>query len=220
MAQFDPDLANSLLDEIGMTERNADGYRMTPDGKDFKIFWEYALQFTRSPELPLLIADYWRAVGIDVLLKEIPTELLRQKEDLNELEISMEWDLPFLWNLQAEPAIYSAPWSASAAVTGAPWAAWWKSDGAEGEKPPAWVEELRETALAFADAETDSDEFMQLGARLITLNLENMVIIGTAGSVPQINVVSNKLANLPDWNLNAYRAGYAHSQLTDQWFFK
>ena len=93
-------------------------------------------------------------------------------------------------------------------------------DGAQGTEPPAWVKELRETAFAFAAAEQGSEEFMKLGARLITLNLDNMVIIGTAGAVPQINVVSNKLDNLLDWNLNAYRAGFAHSQLTDQWYFK
>jgi peptide/nickel transport system substrate-binding protein len=220
MTAFDPDLANSLLDEVGMTQRDSNGFRMTPDGQPFKIFWEYALQFTRSPEFPLLIADYWRAVGIDVLLKEIPTELLRQKENLNELEISMEWDLPFVWNLLAEPTVYSAPWGVSGPVTGVPWVTYWETDGADGVKPPAWVDELRQTAIDFAGTEEGTDENNALGAKLIKLNLDNMVIIGTAGKVPQINVVSNKLANVPAWNLNAYRAGFANSQQADQWAFK
>jgi hypothetical protein len=47
-----------------------------------------------------------------------------------------------------------------------------------------------------------------------------MVIIGTVGSVGQINVVSNKLENVPDWNINAYRAGYAFSYRAEQWSFK
>ncbi len=193
---------------------------MTPDGEPFKIFWEYSLQFTRSPEFPLLIADYWRAAGINVLLKEIPTELLRQKGDLNELEIAMEWDLPFVWNLLAEPTVYSAPWGVSSPITGGPWANYMKTGGAEGIEPPAWVSELNQTALDFAAAVQGSDESNALGAKLIQLNLENMVIIGTAGAVPQINVVSNKLVNVPRWNLNAYRAGFAHSQQVEQWAFK
>ncbi len=220
MTDFDQDLANSLLDAVGMTQRDGEGFRMTPDGEPFKIFWEYSLQFTRSPELPLLIADYWRAVGVNVLLKEIPTELLRQKNDLGELEIAMEWDLPFVWNLLAEPTIYSAPWGVSSPITGGAWKTYWDTDGAEGSKPPAWVEELRTTAVDFAASPQGSDESNALGAKLIQLNLENMVIIGTAGAVPQINVVSNKLANVPSWNLNAYRAGFAHSQQVDQWAFK
>ena len=220
MTDFDLGLANSLLDEIGMTERGSNGFRMTPDGKPFKIFWEYSLQFTRSPEFPLLVADYWRAAGIDVLLKEIPTELLRQKENLNTLEISMEWDLPFVWNLLAEPTVYSAPWGVSGPVTGVPWVTYWNTNGAEGVKPPAWVDELRQAALDFAGTEQGTDENNALGAKLIKMNLDNMVIIGTAGAVPQINVVSNKLTNVPGWNLNAYRAGFAHSQQADQWAFK
>ncbi len=220
MTDFDMDMANQLLDGLGMTERDSSGFRMSPSGEEFKIFWEYSLQFTRSPEFPLLIADYWRAVGINVLLKEITTEFLREKENLNTLEISMEWDLPFAWNLLAEPTVYSAPWGVGGPVTGAPWAAYMNSNGAEGVEPPAWVVELRETALAFSKSQPGSDAYLELGANMIRLNLENMVIIGTAGAVPQINVVSNKLANVPDWNLNAYRAGFANSQQADQWSFK
>jgi peptide/nickel transport system substrate-binding protein len=220
MSGFDLDLANSLLDDVGMTQRDSDGFRMSPSGETFQIFWEFSLQFTRSPEFPLLIADYWRAAGINVLLREVPTELLRQKGDLNELDIAMEWDLPFEWNLLAEPTVYSAPWGVSSPITGGPWVTYWETDGAEGEEPPAWVVELRDVALAFSAADQGSDEYNALGARMIEINLENMVIIGTAGSVPQINVVSNKLTNVPDWNLNAFRAGFAYSQQVDQWSFR
>ncbi len=220
MTDFDTDLANQMLDDMGMTERNANGFRMSPSGEDFTIFWEYSLQFTRSPEFPLLIADYWRAVGINVQLKEITTEFLREKESLNTLEISMEWDLPFAWNLLAEPTVYSAPWSASGVVTGGPWAAYMNTNGAEGVEPPAWVSDLSATALAFSKSQPGTDEYLDLGAKMIKLNLDNMVIIGTAGAVPQINIVSNKLANVPAWNLNAYRAGMANSQQADQWSFK
>ena len=120
----------------------------------------------------------------------------------------------------AEPTVYSAPWGVSSPITGGPWVTYWETDGAEGEEPPAWVVELRDVALAFSAADQGSDEYNALGARMIEINLENMVIIGTAGSVPQINVVSNKLTNVPDWNLNAFRAGFAYSQQVDQWSFR
>ena len=95
MIQYDVDRANALLDQIGLDKRGDDGYRLRPDGKRMTVFWEYSLQFTRSPELPLLIASYWKVVGVNVLLKEITTSLVRQKEDQNNIDISMEWDLPF-----------------------------------------------------------------------------------------------------------------------------
>ncbi len=218
MTAFDQDLANSLLDDMGMTERDSNGFRKSPDGEDFQIFWEYSLQFTRSPEFPLLIADYWRAVGINVLLKEVPTELLRQKEELNQLEIPMEWDLPFEWNIISQPELYSVPWGTTA-ITGAPWVQYWNTNGAEGEKPPAWAEELQVAAQNFTNSKQGSDDYLKWGAEMVRLNLENMVIIGTVGSVPQINVMHNSLNNVPDWNLNAYRAGFAYAYQADQWAF-
>jgi ABC-type transport system substrate-binding protein len=37
--EYDPDRANTLLDEIGLTERDADGYRMFPNGKELKFIF-------------------------------------------------------------------------------------------------------------------------------------------------------------------------------------
>ena len=39
-SEYSPDKANALLDEIGMTQRDADGYRLSPDGKPVKILVE------------------------------------------------------------------------------------------------------------------------------------------------------------------------------------
>ena len=97
---------------------------------------------------------------------------------------------------------------------------YWNSNGTEGEEPPAWATRLREVGALFQKAQQGSDEYNRLGAEMVKLNLENMVIIGTAGSVPQINVVSNKLVNTPEWNLNAYRVGLAYPYQPDQWSFK
>ena len=41
-AEFDPDQANALLDEIGLTERSSDGIRLLPDGEPLEIVVETA----------------------------------------------------------------------------------------------------------------------------------------------------------------------------------
>lgn len=221
MIEYDPKRANELLDQMGLTERGADGFRLRPDGKKLTIFWEYSLQFVRSAELPILIAGYWRKVGVDVLLKEIPTSLLRQKEEGNNLDITMEWDLAFEWNLISQPRIYTPPWSNSTPKTGAPWVEYWNTNGKSGEKPPAWAQRLKDIATEFQNVVPGSEKYMDLGREMVKLNLEHMVIIGTIGTVPQVNVITNKLDNvLEEWNLNAYRAGFAYSYRVDQWYFK
>jgi peptide/nickel transport system substrate-binding protein len=82
-AQYDTDLANQLLDEIGMTKRDRDGYRLTPDGKDFEFIVEIMSNSTACVKASELISDYWEAVGIKVnmQIKEIMAvvESLRNK---------------------------------------------------------------------------------------------------------------------------------------------
>ncbi|MEO0981005.1 MAG: ABC transporter substrate-binding protein, partial [Pseudomonadota bacterium] len=41
-ADYDPEKANALLDEIGLTERNDDGVRLLPDGRPLEIIVETA----------------------------------------------------------------------------------------------------------------------------------------------------------------------------------
>jgi len=220
MAQYDTDLANELLDAMGLDQRGADGYRLRADGEKLAIFWEFSAQFTGDPEFAVLIADYWQAVGVDVTIKEIETTLYREKEEGNNLDIAMEWDLPFEYSVISEPRLYTPPWSNSTPKTGAPWVEYWNTSGASGVEPPAWAQRLYEIAGEFQSAAPGSDEYMALGQEMVKLNLENMTIIGTAGKIPQINVVSNRIGNVPQWGINAYRAGYTFSYDPSQWYVK
>ena len=220
MTQFDTELANKLLDMMGLDKRGADGYRLRGDGKKLSIFWEFSAQFTGDPEFAVLIADYWQAVGVDVTIKEVSTSLYREKEEGNDLDIAMEWDLPFEYNVISEPRLYTPPWSNSTPKTGAPWVEYWNTSGKSGVKPPAWAQRLYEIADEFQSTTPQSAEYMALGKEMLKLNLENMTIIGTAGRIPQVNVVSNRIGNVPQWGVNAYRAGHANSYDAAQWYVK
>jgi len=220
MAQYDVKYANMLLDDMGLNKRGSDGYRLRADGKKLSIFWEFSAQFTGDPEFAVLIADYWQAVGVDVTIKEISTSLYREKEEGNNLDISMEWDLPFEWNVISEPRLYTPPWSNSTPKTGAPWVEYWNTSGKSGVKPPAWAQRLYDIAGEIQTAAPGSAEYMALGKEMVKLNLENMTIIGTAGKIPQVNVVSNRIGNVTEWGINAYRAGFTFSYDPSQWYVK
>ena len=64
-ATYDPEAAEALLDEMGLDQRDADGFRLGPDGKTFTILFEtndqiYA-DFINAAEL---YAQFWSAVGV------------------------------------------------------------------------------------------------------------------------------------------------------------
>lgn len=78
-AQYDPDLANALLDEIGITERNKDGFRLRPDGQDLIIVVEYSDTRDLVQSSLELIKEYWQAVGINVMVKYIEYSVHQQR---------------------------------------------------------------------------------------------------------------------------------------------
>jgi len=219
MAQYDPEKANQLLDEMGL-KRGVDGYRTRPDGKPFTITWDYSLQFVWSHELPRLIAGYWNAVGIRVDLTEVSSEEAKTKQLANTNDISNEIFSPFETTLFASPTTFMPPFGTSNPVTAIPWWQWKETNGRSGEEPPLWVKNLWEIGNEFTSLVPGSDWYNAIGKEIIRINLENLSVIGTLAEVPLITVVSNRLGNIPQWKINAYNYGYAYPYRPDQWFFK
>ncbi|NOX35368.1 MAG: ABC transporter substrate-binding protein [Deltaproteobacteria bacterium] len=219
MASYDPDRANALLDGIGL-KRGPDGFRLRPDGKPFTIFWEYTLQYVWSHEFPVLIAGFLKDVGIKVVLKEVTTKEARKKQLANELDISNEWVAPFEPTLFASPTTFMPPYGTAYPVMGIPWWKWKNSKGKLGEEPPLWVKNLWEIGEEFVTLVPGSDWYNSLGKKIIKINLANLTAIGTLSEVPLITIVSNKLANVPQWKINSFYYGYAYPYRADQWYFK
>ncbi len=64
-AQYDPAKANALLDELGLTEKDSDGFRKRKDGEPLEILIEYTTNID-SPAVDViaLVVQHWKAVGI------------------------------------------------------------------------------------------------------------------------------------------------------------
>ena len=73
-AQYDPDLANTMLDELGLTQRNSEGTRLLSNGEPLEIvmYVEAARgdQPTAVGTVELLI-DQWADVGVKLILKPV-----------------------------------------------------------------------------------------------------------------------------------------------------
>lgn len=219
MTEYDPARANKLLDEMGL-EKGADGIRMRSDGKPLTILWEYTLQYVWSAEFPALIAEYWQNVGVNVLLKEVNTQLCREKQKANTLDITSEWMAPYEPSMISSPQLFVVPYASFWPIMGTPWMDWKTSDGKSGEEPPSWVKRLWEIADEFKTTVPGSERYMELGKEMIALNFQNLVVIGTLGEIPLITVVNNRMGNVPEWKVNSTYYGYAYPYQADQWYIK
>ena len=218
MIQYDPKQANQLLDQMGL-RRGPGGMRLRPDGKPLTILWEYTSQFASAGYVQL-VQGYWRAVGVEVNLKEVTTQLARQKAKAGDADINMEWDVPFEPNLISQVELYTPPYRAASPLFGAAWREWHVSKGAQGEEPPAWVKRLYQLEEEWKTVVPRSPRYMEIGRELVRLNLENMAIIGTVAHLPGPTVVSKRLANVREWTVQHYNYARTYPFRPDQWYFK
>jgi len=218
MIAYDPVKAGTLLDDMGLA-MGSDGVRMRPDGKPMTILWEYSTQFGSS-NFVQLIRDYWKAVGIDVTLKEVTSTETREKAYASESDINMEWDVPFEPNMISQIELYYPPYGDIGPLFGVQWLDWVKSKGAKGEEPPAWGKRLYDLAAEWKTVLPGSDRYTEIGKEMVKINLDNMTIIGTIGDLPGPTVVSNRLANVTEWKVQNFNYARTYPFRPDQWYFK
>ena len=65
--QYNPELANQILDEAGFTTRDAQGYRNHPDGSPLTVTWAEGTSPLDDTIVPLYI-NFWREIGVRVEL--------------------------------------------------------------------------------------------------------------------------------------------------------
>ena len=217
-AEYDPARANSLLDQLGLTARDGEGYRLRPDGK--RMQWTVVKPTERvgaaNIEFFEMIKDHWRDVGIRMEIKE--------------LETGVYWDMYFepepdydiagrkLENIPqfSTPGRMESEWAPV-------WGAWFRAERAirmgdatldsyggtlPGEEPPDWVKEYVSWFEDSRGYPADSPEHGELIRKHMSYNVDHALIIGTVGMVPRLVVAKSNVGNPPIiWPTNSAWGG-------------
>ncbi len=86
---YDPDTANALLDEVGLTERRYDGLRLLPDGRPMWIIVESAGESTLEADVMELVADHWREIGVAPFSRVSQRDIMRSRALAGEIVMSI-----------------------------------------------------------------------------------------------------------------------------------
>lgn len=221
-ATYDVKQANELLDKAGLEKKDGEGYRLRTDGKG-RLHIELAtvggmfIPFTLIAEM---IREQWKKIGISADVKEYERSLAFTRTSNNEQQIQ-------LWSNDGSEWIYLFPRHAipvdpSECHMGNAIAKWYASNGAQGKAPQG--EELKKALELFKAASTLKPEDQVKQAKEIwKLIAEGCWGIGTVGVSPAfmgVRIVSNKLGNIPERQLNAQHARTPGTSHPATYYFK
>ena len=215
--EYDPELANELLDGIGLDQRDAEGYRLRPDGKRLSLT---ILTFpfetgAAAGDAYELIAQYWQDVGVDARMDLVERSLWQERMEAGDQDVGGYGSAGTLWEIDPLWFVPTSSLSYWATLFGI----WYETQGAEGEEPPADLRRLQELYDEMVIT-VDPEKRLELGREIVRAHDENVWIIGTLRVPFQPVVVSDDLINVVEQGTADYRLLHEGQTWFEQLAFK
>ena len=216
--EYKPDVANRMLDAIGLTRRDSNGIRLMPNGRPATIEISVVPAFGAWPDVALLVSKDWEKVGIKTIVQIRERALHFKMNENNELMTEL-WNqdtsaFPFTGNAKVDPR------NAPILTIGPLMRTWVNSGGRDGVEPSPEFKRI----IALVDTARTVGPAGQIEAakEIYRIWADNLYEIGTVGLTPMVQgvvVANTKFRNVPttlgnDWPLRS--PGNARSE---QFFF-
>jgi peptide/nickel transport system substrate-binding protein len=190
--EYDPDRANELLDGLGITERDAEGYRLWNDGSGERVSWT-VITIGEPLEDVLVVTDYLRDIGLQMNARGMDRALNIEMHRSNEVEMTYSESM----DRNMVPLADTKVWTCHTGIDGKAWVlayTAWKMDPTNpiAEKPPeghyiwdiwAAYDEMNQT--------TDQEAQKQAFFRIMDIWAEEMPCPGLYGGFPMPIPVKN-----------------------------
>lgn len=221
-AQYDPELANQLLDEMGLDQRDADGFRLRPDGETLFINLQVYVPEEAWARIAELTADYWNAVGVRTNFKLIDNGLYTELRNGNQVDVAAwGYDVVDIGEVSTGLGNLRPRWGARA--SGQLWQDWLNSDGESGEEPPEDIKALWDLGERYLQAQYGSEEYYALGNEFYDTHFGALYMIGTIQRPPQPLLFKSNLRNTPPSDTEGLWS-WSYRQwvmfMPEQWYFE
>jgi len=214
--------ANALLDKIGLSKKDGEGYRLRTDGKGrVRIeLMSVGGQFIPYTQVGEMIKQQWKKIGIDADVKETERGLAFTKTANAEHHV-MFWTVGGSENLYLFPR-HVLPVDPAECHLGMPFARWYASNGQQGKKPTN-PEMLKAFDLLRSAAGKKEAERTKIAQEIWKIIVEECWVIGTVGVSPAfmgVRIVKNNMGNIPTRQTNAQHARTPNTSHPATFFFK
>jgi peptide/nickel transport system substrate-binding protein len=217
-AQYDPSMANGLLDEVGLADTDGDGFRELPNGEKLVLNLQFSTQGLPG-EVVELVGQHWADVGIQTTVKEVTPDEFRSAQSSNQLDVTMWRKSQPMSTMLGNNELWVPPFNNYFDHrTGMLWAEWVDSEGATGVEPPDYVKGMIDDINEFQSLVAGTPESDVVGARLVEAMVSNLLFIGTVQALAPI-YHRNALKNFPVYKTHSYEFYRAYPYRGPQWYF-
>ena len=219
MAQHDPAKAKKLLDEVGLKDKDGDGFRELPNGEKLVLNLQFATQGIAGKVVEL-VGQHWANVGIKTTIKEVTPDEYRSAQSSNALDVGMWRKGHPLAIVLGNNNMFVPPFESYFFLrTGMLWAEYIDSKGSKGIKPPEWVDQMIKDINAFQSEPPGTDKSNKLGARLVENMVSHLLFIGTV-LAPGPIYHHNSLKNVTTFKTHSYEYYWNYPYRAPQWYLE
>lgn len=197
--EFDPEKANKMLDELGMTKRDGKGFRMTAKGEPLNLVILCPNYDASWIEIAEMVAGQWRDnLKVNVTSTQVDPTLWGQRTESNDFDITCltgsngflyvstgsidDWTgcNGYNWGTRFMPGVHI-------------------KDGDKKFAPTPEMQKLMDLGTK-AQTTVDDKERDEAIREIVELYKENLWIIGIGRRLPAINIVSKHFHNVKNLN--------------------
>jgi ABC-type dipeptide/oligopeptide/nickel transport system permease component/ABC-type transport system substrate-binding protein len=200
--EFDPARANALLDELGLTGRDSEGFRTFRDGSKMTFFFDFTAFTGIGPGQ--FVVDDWGAVGLRFIIRERARPLFYAEKDSMDFDVNV-WSGESDFMPLVQPRYFIANNPESFYAVG--WGKWYMRGGLygfpdadrKGVIPPPEGHPMRIAMQTYEQAlrEPDEQKQKQLVQQVMDIAAENLWSISIATPPPALIVVDARMRNVP-----------------------
>lgn len=216
-AAFDPIRAGELLDEVGLVDRNGDGFRDFPNGDRFtvKMMYHQALYLSEI-ELHEYVITNWADVGIQVDIETVSGEVFWERSSGGQYDLKMhimDFSIPYPLGV----VFFTTPYDPPEVHPFGQYSTWLRTDGQDGIEPPDFLADELQMLYDATDEylNTLSDAAL---SRILQSQAENIWVIGTVGLPPTPALVAKRIQNVPERILWEGTIGHELLMRPQQWW--
>ena len=216
---YDVKQANAMLDKLGLTKKDSEGYRLRADGGGrLRLSLTTYLGFLPFTQVAEMVVQQWKQIGIRGEVQEMERGLAITRLRANEHQIYFEtqWGAdnmfghsPFFFPIDGGTPV------------GPQFGVWYASAGTQGKQPPPRMRELMEKyrkAFGVPDAERT-----RLAKEVWKIALDEMWVIPVVSNSPAsqgVRVIKTNVGNVPERLWNSAVSDNPHIAHTETWYFK